>query len=216
MCASDLKRLQQMAKQDLELFIEECRAALRDVLSAYPEIETTNHLQGLPKELLEKIFRLQPLSLFIPDSSGGRGGNTRHRLALLEAVSYESIAVGLMMGINGSLFLEPVSKYGQEEIKAEIFDSFLSSCALGGLMITEPDFGTDALSMRTSYSQSGKFIHLQGSKHWGGLTGLADFWIVTGSKEKGNNRLARDIDLVVVNRARPAQKITVEQYYQKH
>ena len=204
-----------MEKQNLESFINECQLVLRNVLATNPEIETTNYLQGLPKELIEKVFRLQPLSLFIPERYGGRGGATHHRLALLEAVSYESIAVGLMMGINGSLFLEPVSKYSQEQAKTEVYDSFLKRSSLGGLMITEPNFGTDALSMRTSYSQAGNLIHLTGSKHWGGLTGLADFWIVTGRKIKPNNKLARDIDLFIVDRNKQEQKISVDEYYHK-
>jgi alkylation response protein AidB-like acyl-CoA dehydrogenase len=204
-----------MEKQNIESFINECQVVLRNVLTTYPEIETTNYLQGLPKELIEKIFRLQPLSLFIPENYGGRGGAPHHRLALLEAISYESIAVGLMMGINGSLFLEPVSKYGQEKTKTEIYSSFLNSSSLGGLMITEPNFGTDALAMRTSYSQTGNVVHLKGTKHWGGLTGMADFWIVTGRKIKPDNKLARDIDLFVVDRNKREQKISVDEYYHK-
>ncbi len=204
-----------MENQSLATFIHEYQAELRTILAAHPEIETTNHIQGLPKDLLAKICRMQPLSLFIPERCGGRGGHTLHRLALLEAVSYESIAVGLMMGINGSLFLEPVTKYAQEKSKTEIYKSVLGNSTLGGLMITEPDFGTDALSMRTSYSQTGNLIHLKGSKHWGGLTGLADFWIVTGRKKKQNEKLARDIDLFIVDRTKPEQKISVDEYYHK-
>lgn len=204
-----------MENQSIETFIKEYQAELKSVLITHPEIETTNHLHGLPRKLLEKILRSQPLSLFIPESFGGRGGETYHRLALLEAVSYESLAVGLMMGINGSLFLEPVTKYAQEEAKAAIYESFLTRSSLGGLMITEPDFGTDALSMRTSYNQTGNSVHIKGSKHWGGLTGLADFWIVTGRKQKQNNKLARDIDLFIVDRSKPEQKISVDEYYHK-
>jgi alkylation response protein AidB-like acyl-CoA dehydrogenase len=204
-----------MEKENIKSFINECQVALRNALTTYPEIETTNYLQGLPKELVKKIFGVQPLSLFIPKSYGGRGGSVQDRLALLEAISYESLAVGLMMGINGSLFLEPVSKYAQATTKIETYNSFLNSSSLGGLMITEPDFGTDALSMRTSYSQTGNQFHLRGAKHWGGLTGLADFWIVTGRKIKSNNKLARDIDLFVVDRNKREQNISVDEYYHK-
>lgn len=204
-----------MKNQNTEAFIKAYQAELKNILAVHPEIETTNYLQGLPRKLLEEILRSQPLSLFIPESFGGRGAETYQRLALLEAVSYESIAVGLMMGINGSLFLEPVTKYAQEEAKTEIYKSFLTRPSLGGLMITEPDFGTDALSMQTSYSQTGNAFHIKGSKHWGGLTGLADFWIVTGRKQKQNNKLARDIDLFIVDRTKPEQNISVDEYYHK-
>lgn len=204
-----------MENQSIDTFICEYQADLRNVLANHPEIETTNYLHGLPGELLEKVLRLQPLSLFIPKNSGGREGDTHHRLALLEAISYESIAVGLMMGINGSLFLEPVTKYGQEVARTEVYKSFLGGPSLGGLMITEPDFGTDALSMQTSYSQTEQHFHLKGSKHWGGLTGLADFWLVTGRREKQHDKLARDIDLFIVDKTKEEQKISVDEYYHK-
>ena len=90
---------------------------------------------------------------------------------MLEAASYESIAIGLMLGINGSLFLDPIAKYGSDIAKKRVFKRFLQDKALGGLMITEPSFGTDALAMQTSYQETEHEGHIQGEKHWGGLTG---------------------------------------------
>jgi alkylation response protein AidB-like acyl-CoA dehydrogenase len=200
---------------ETETFIREFQKELRNTLSENPEIETVNHLKGLPRHLLEKILAPAPLSVFISAEYGGRGDKPVDCLSLLEAAAYESIAVSLMLGISGSLFLEPVAKYGREEAKAHVFQSFLNHTALGGLMITEPDFGTDALSMRTSFSESDKGYSLKGSKHWGGLTGLADFWLVTARKEAKGDRLKRDIDLFIVEKSQPGQKIEVEEYYHK-
>ncbi|MBT8362369.1 MAG: acyl-CoA dehydrogenase family protein [Deltaproteobacteria bacterium] len=204
-----------MSHSTTETFIQEFPQKLRNVLVENPEIETVNHLEGLPRHFLNKILAQKPLSIFIPYEYGGLGGKPVHCLSLLEAASYESIAVGLMFGINGSLFLEPVAKYGTEKAKAHVFQTFLKNESLGGLMITEPDFGTDALSMRTSFSESDKGYSLKGSKHWGGLTGLADFWLVTARKEKENQNLKRDIDLFIVEKSQPGQKIEVEEYYHK-
>ncbi len=200
---------------DNETFIAEFQKDLRDNLTRFPEIETVNHMEGLPRNLLNKILAPNPLSIFIPTEYGGRGDKPSDCLSLLEATAYESIAVGLMMGISGSLFLEPVGKYGQDEARRRIFKSFLDTVSLGGLMITEPDFGTDALGMQTSFNESDNCFSLKGSKHWGGLTGLADFWLVTARKEKKNKSLSRDINLFIVEKARPGQKIEVEEYYHK-
>ena len=204
-----------MRQCETETFIREFQQELRNILAENPEIETVNHLQGLPRYFLNKILVPEPLSIFIPSEYGGRGDKPIHCLSLLEATAYESIAVALMIGITGSLFLEPVAKYGREEAKAHVFKSFLNNKSLGGLMITEPDFGTDALSMRTSFSESDKGYSLKGSKHWGGLTGLADFWLVTARKEKESGKLKRDIDLFIVEKSQPGQKIDVEEYYHK-
>ena len=204
-----------MRHAETETFIRDFQQELRNILAENPQIETVNHLQGLPRHFLNKILAPEPLSIFMPSEYGGRGAKTIHRLSLLEATAYESIAVALMIGITGSLFLEPVAKYGQKEAKAHVFQSFRNNKSLGGLMITEPDFGTDALSMRTSFSESDKGYSLKGSKHWGGLTGLADFWLVTARKEKDSGKLKRDIDLFIVEKSQPGQKIDVEAYFQK-
>jgi alkylation response protein AidB-like acyl-CoA dehydrogenase len=204
-----------MTPLDNETFISEFQKDLRDNLTRFPEIETVNYMEGLPRNLLDKILASNPLSIFIPSEYGGRGDKPADCLSLLEATAYESIAVGLMMGISGSLFLEPVGKYGQEEAKRHIFKSFCETVSLGGLMITEPDFGTDALGMQTSFNESDNCFSLKGSKHWGGLTGLADFWLVTARKEKKNKSLSRDINLFIVEKAQPGQKIEVEEYYHK-
>ena len=204
-----------MSHKEIEPYIRAFQKDLRSILAENPEIETVNHLEGLPRQLLNKIFAPEPLSIFIPSEYGGRGDRPVDCLSLLEATAYESIAVALMIGICGSLFLEPVAKYGQAEAKSHVFHTFLNQNALGGLMITEPDFGTDALSMRTSFGESDQGYTIKGSKHWGGLTGLADFWLVTARREKKRGDLMRDIDLFIVENSKPGQKIEVEAYYHK-
>lgn len=85
---------------------------------------------------------------------------------------------------------------------------------MGGLMITEPNFGSDALSMHTSFSEKDGFYHLQGKKHWAGLTGMADFWILTARKTNETGSLMRDIDMFICDVNAPRQKIIVEEYFE--
>ena len=204
-----------MSQPQFESFVQNFRNTLRSILNEHPEVETVNHLEGLPREILDKILEPVPLSVFIPTEYGGMGDHPSQCLALLEAISYESIALGLAMGINGSLFLEPVAKYGHEEAKKHVFEQFLNHKKLGGLMITEPEVGTDALNMQTCYQEQDPGFSLKGSKHWGGLTGLADFWLVTARKDKGGGKLSRDIDLFICEKSKPEQRIEVEDYYHK-
>lgn len=80
-------------------------------------------------------------------------------------------------------------------------------------MITEPDYGSDALSMQTNYTEKADGYHLNGTKHWGGLTGMADFWLVTARKRLEDDQLARDIDFFVCDVQAPGQMIEVEELY---
>ncbi|MBT4527288.1 MAG: acyl-CoA dehydrogenase family protein [Deltaproteobacteria bacterium] len=196
-------------------FLQQYQKDLQQLLSERPDIENVNHIQGISAYYLNKIHTLNPLSVFIPEVYGGRGDNAHECLKFLEISSYESIAIGLMMGINGSLFLEPVSKYGTAEAKQHVFKQFIEHNRMGGLMITEPEFGTDALSMQTKYQRKEDFFHIQGTKHWGGLTGMADFWLVTARQEKVSDKYGRDIDFFICEMGDPNQQIEVSEFFQK-
>ena len=89
---------------------------------------------------------------------------------MLEASSYESLPLSLMMGINGALFLQPIANYGTEEAKNDVFSRVINKGKMGGLMITEPDYGSEALKMQTSveYNASNQHYSVKGTKHWAG------------------------------------------------
>lgn len=169
--------------------------------------------RDLPSELWTEIMNMQPLSVAIPKIYGGRGVLVKECLGVLSAASYESLSLSLTFGINIALFLEPLAKYGSSTIQYGIFNKFLEQGAMGGLMITEPNYGSDALNMQTFYKQNESHYHIQGQKHWQGLTGAADFWLVTARKKNENGDLTRDIDFFVTDNAQQEQKIEVEKRY---
>src|SRR5699024_1733152 len=136
-------------------FINRYKTKLNDLFNKEGDINELSLSRGMPHDVFQQIMEYKPLSVFIPKEYGGRGAKTHEALALLEASSYESLPLSLMMGINGALFLQPVANYGLEEVKRPIFSRFMEEGNMGGLMITEPDYGTDALSMETSYEKNG-------------------------------------------------------------
>ena len=161
--------------------------------------------------ILARVMSPSPLSVFIPERFGGRGQKIHECLATLEACSYHSLPLSLVVGINGGLFLQPVSKYADDKLQSAVFRRFLDEGALGGLMITEPDFGSDALQMRTRFSAEGGGYRLSGTKHWGGLTGRADFWLLTARGQTAGGDLERNISFFVWDR--DSGGIEVEEYY---
>ncbi len=184
--------------------------------NVFQEREDMNRLstgRGLPPYVLREVMACNPLSVFIPAEYGGRGADPQEGIAVVEAASYESLALALIFGINWALFLQPVAKYGQEEAKQPVFNGFLRERKMGGLMITEPDFGSDALHMQTSWSEQDGLCHLRGTKHWAGLTGWGDYWLLTARKSGGPRGLARDIDFFVCDANAPGQRVVVEERY---
>lgn len=177
------------------------------------DIDELSLERGLPDDIFNEVMDCHPLSVYIPEEYGGRGVKTHEALKMLETTSYESLALSLMMGINGALFLQPVANYGHPEIKEDIFRQFMEERKMGGLMITEPDFGSDALRMETSYRYNDDQNHyrVRGVKHWAGLTGHADFWLITARRKDKEGNLGRDIGFFVHQDDRGG--IEVEEYY---
>ena len=169
-------------------FIKEYKQRLADVFSTEEEKHEDSLVRGIKPATFNQIMELAPLGAFIPSKYDGFGGHTSEALSMLEASSYESLPLSLMMGINGALFLQPVANYGSEEAKTGIYDRVMHDRRMGGLMITEPDYGSDALKMQTSFTKEGGKYKIEGLKHWAGLTGMADYWLMTARGKDKNGK----------------------------
>lgn len=154
-----------------------------------------HYLSGLPfKNAIEKDYN-------------GDGLDVPKNLHVLESASYHSIPLTLLYGINLALFLQPLAKYGTPELKKTVLSDFLSERKAGGLMISEPKHGTDAMNMQTTFERVGDKIRIRGVKHWQGLTGQADFWLVAGRMIQ-NQKLDKKISFCVV----PQELVEYELY----
>ena len=194
-------------------FLQDFEETLKHLFHEEEDINQLSLERGLPPAVMDAIMSKVPLSVAIPKEYGGRGAIVKECLGILSAASYESLSLSLTFGINIALFLEPVAKYANEEVKKSIFDRFLKEQNMGGLMITEPDYGSDALNMKTSYRATENGYKIKGTKHWQGLTGLADYWLIASRKELDNGDLTRDIDFFICDTAQEKQKIVVEELY---
>ena len=204
---------QNYIKKPIEGLLNDLKTKLKLVFHDRGDINQPALRRGWPSFVLREIMSINPLSIAIPKEYGGRGGIVRENLGLLSTASYESLSLSLMFGINYALFLQPVGKYGQEELKQKVFKRFLEEKTMGGLMITEPSFGSDALNMQTSYTKKDNLYHLKGTKHWAGLTGWAEYWLLTARHKTTSGNLERDIDFFVADVNAPNQQIKVEELY---
>ncbi|MGV8138760.1 MAG: acyl-CoA dehydrogenase family protein [Mangrovibacterium sp.] len=199
--------------EPLHQFLDKLKSKMLQVYHLRGDINQYAQHRGLPPFVLREIMTTNPLAIGIPKEYGGRGSLAHENLALLETASYESLALSLTFGINSALFLQPVAKYALDEAKAPVFKRFLEERVMGGLMITEPDFGSDALSMQTYFTEEQNYYQLNGKKHWAGLTGWAEYWLLTARKRSQEGDLQRDIDFFICDVTQPEQGIKVEEFY---
>jgi alkylation response protein AidB-like acyl-CoA dehydrogenase len=186
-------------QKNIQSFINEYRNKLKELFSERNDENEMLTTRGLPPYVLREVLECNPLSTFIPKEYNGRGAVTSEALTMLETSSYQSLPLSLMMGINGALFLQPLANFGTEEAKTSVFEKFIKKKNMGGLMITEPDYGSDALKMQTGfkYSEESNSYKIEGLKHWAGLTGWADYWLITARGYDSKGDLGRDIGFFV-------------------
>lgn len=201
------------AQTDFNTFITDFRKHLKHLFRETHDFNALSLQRDLPASFLSEIMKKKPLAVAVPTLYGGRGILVKECLSVLSAASYESLALSLMFGINIALFLEPLAKYGQFSVQERVFKQFIENNAMGGLMITEKAYGSDALNMKASYQHLGDTYHITGQKHWQGLSGAADFWLVTARKFHPNGELARDIDFFVTDNSCPEQHIPMVHRY---
>jgi len=68
--------------------------------------------------------------------------------------------------------------------------------------------------MQTAFVERESYFHLTGTKHWAGLTGQADYWLLTARKQTEQGGLQRDIDFFVCDNTNSEQKIHVEERFE--
>lgn len=196
-----------------EEFINDFTKTLHHLFHEQEDINKLSLERGLPPSVLQKIMAQHPLSVAVPSQYEGRGTKVKECLALLSAASYESLSLSLMFGINIALFIEPVAKYGNEAIKQHVFADFVQKQRMGGLMITEPAYGSDALNMKTFYQEKEDGYSITGTKHWQGLTGMADYWLIACRRKGDDGELGRDIEFFVTDSKIEKQQVVVKEYY---
>jgi alkylation response protein AidB-like acyl-CoA dehydrogenase len=200
--------------EPLETFLARYEKVLQSVFRSPVDGPRRHLVRGLPPSELRAMLAAKPLAVFVPASHGGRGGHVAEGLAMLEATGYESLAMALTLGINGALFLQPVAKYAAPEVQASVFERFLEHQNMGGLMMTEPGHGSDALGMRTAWTREEGGYRIRGTKHWAGLTGLADYWLMLARERGEDGELARDVGFFVLDAHRPEQAVVVEERFE--
>jgi len=199
--------------QNFDVFIRSFKKKLASLFREEYDYNAMSLQRDLPSSFLSQIMDMKPLAVAIPESHGGRGMIVKECLGVLSAASYESLSLSLIFGINIALFLEPFAKYGHVAMQDTVFKAFLENKAMGGLMITEPAYGSDALNMQTFYEEQANSYRIKGQKHWQGLTGAANYWLVAARRKNEQGELVRDIDFFLTDNTHAEQQIEVKQRY---
>lgn len=158
---------------------------------------------GFGREIIDDLHDIGVYRGFMPVDCGGFFNKYSTGMKIVSSAAYHSLELSLMLGISSSLFLMPVLRWARPETRSRVFADFQKNKLLGGMMMTEPDFGTNIMGISTSFKPAGDGYVLNGSKHWAGLSGRGEYWLVSARKERENGVLGRDVDFFIVKSDQP-------------
>jgi alkylation response protein AidB-like acyl-CoA dehydrogenase len=116
----------------------------------------------------------------VPAELGGAGADILTTALVMEALGYGCRDNGLLFSLNAQLWSVelPLVTFGTPAQQQAYLPGLVSGDLIGGHAMTEPESGSDALSMRTRAERRGDHYLLNGTKHFITNAPVADVLLV--------------------------------------
>ena len=162
-----------------------------------------------PRDLWPEMGALGLHGITVSEEYGGAGlGYLAHCVAM-EEISRASAAVGLSYGAHSNLCVNQLNRNGTPEQKRKYLPKLISGEHVGALAMSEPDAGSDVVSMRTRADKVGSRYVLNGSKMWITNGPIADTLVIYAKTDRTAG--ARGITAFIIEKGMqgftPAQKL---------
>lgn len=150
--------------ETLDLLRDQVRTLVaREVAPRAGEIDASN---SFPIDLWRTFGDLGLLGITVGEEYGGAGlGYLAHAVAM-EEISRGSASVALSYGAHSNLCVNQIHRNGSAAQKARYLPRLVSGEHVGALAMSEPNAGSDVVSMKLRAERRGDRYVLNGSKTW--------------------------------------------------
>jgi isovaleryl-CoA dehydrogenase len=131
-----------------------------------------------PADLWRKFGELGLLGITAEEEYGGANMGYLAHMIVMEEISRASASVALSYGAHSNLCVNQIRKNGSAEQKARYLPKLISGEHVGALAMSEPNAGSDVVSMKLRADKKGDRYVLNGSKMWITNGGDADTLVV--------------------------------------
>lgn len=145
---------------------------LRDMVSQFaheriaPHAQRADEANQFPNHLWAEMGELGLLGITVSEAFGGADmGYLAHTVAM-EEISRASAGVGLSYGAHSNLCVNQIYKNGNPKQQAQYLPKLISGEYIGALAMSEPNAGSDVVSMKLRADKRGNEYVLNGNKMW--------------------------------------------------
>ncbi|MGH8979312.1 MAG: acyl-CoA dehydrogenase family protein, partial [Acidimicrobiia bacterium] len=188
---------------DFELVADTFRRFAEDKIR--PVAEHVHRTNGdVPEEIIAGLAELGGFGLSVPEEYGGWAtGGEQDYIGMV--VATEELSRG-SLGIGGSLVTRPeiltraLIAGGTEEQKQQWLPRIATGELMAGIMVTEPDFGSDVAGVKATAVPVDGGWNVNGVKTWATFAGRADVLMLLARTDTDRSKGHRGLSVLIVEK----------------
>ncbi len=156
----------------LNFALGETLDALKDMVHQFAQQEIApiaaqiDRDNAFPNHLWRRFGELGLLGITVSEEYGGVDLGYLAHVLIAEEISRASASVGLSYGAHSNLCVNQIYRNGSEAQKQKYLPKLISGEHIGALAMSEPEAGSDVVSMKLRATDQGDHYVLNGTKMW--------------------------------------------------
>jgi alkylation response protein AidB-like acyl-CoA dehydrogenase len=171
-----------------------------------PRIGVCEEQHTFPREIITQLAGIGILGMTVPPELGGSRSDSLSFILALEELARVSATVCIIVSVHASLFCGSILRFGSDPQKRKYLPPAARGEIIGAFSLTEPEAGSDAISLKTKAVRLGEEYILNGTKAWVTTGNDADALIIL-AQVKGADGTAK-LSAFIVEKDFPGFKIS--------
>lgn len=159
--------------EELQMLRDTVRDFVNEKISPFADEWEENH--HFPyKEAIKPMGDLGFFGTVIPEEYGGNNMGWLATIILTEEIARGCSALRVQINMQTTGMAFTIYHYGSEELKSKYIPKLVSAEQVGAFAMTEPNAGSDVMSLKSTAEDKGDYWLLNGTKTWISNASVAD------------------------------------------